>query len=102
MDYKAEIVDIATNILEDRMSVIEGSHELARFQFGYDLQDNKNLLFFVGIASETEYLPVGKEREQWNHKVLAKKDVEIRKIENYYMKDAKVACEELIKLFQSY
>ncbi|OGH71194.1 MAG: hypothetical protein A2921_03080 [Candidatus Magasanikbacteria bacterium RIFCSPLOWO2_01_FULL_43_20b] len=70
------------------------------FQFGYNLENNKSLLFFVGVASETDHLPFGDVRKKWSHDALAEKDKEIKTTEDYYMNNAKIACRELIKLFE--
>lgn len=100
MDYKEKIIRIANDILENRIGIIKGARELDRFQFEYNLENNKSLLFFVGISSETDHLPVGEERVKWSKDTLLEKDKEIKEIEDYYRNSALLACKELIKFLK--
>ena len=79
MDYKEIIIKISNDILENKVGIIEGARKLSKFQFGYNLENNESLLFFVGINSETDNLPVGQEREKWKLSALSEKDKEIDK-----------------------
>ena len=96
MNYKKKIVKIANDILQDRLGLIEGSRKLAEFQSISELENNKDILFFVGIDSETDYLPVGVVRKKWSKSALMEKDIEIEEIENFYRKKVEVACRRLI------
>lgn len=101
MNYKEKIIKIVNDILENKLSIIEGARKLNEFQFGYNLENNKSLLFFVGINSETEHLPVGHEREKWSLSALLEKDEEIKKIESYYEKKAFQACRDLVEYLEN-
>jgi len=80
MDYKEKIIKITNDILNKKISIVNGARKLSQFQFGYNLENNKNLLFFVGVNSETDHLPIGQEREKWNSTSLLKKDKETKKM----------------------
>ena len=97
MNYKEKIIKIANDILENKIGIIEGARELNHFQFGYNLENNKSLLFFVGVASETDHLPVDVVREKWNKDALLIKDKEIKEVEDYYKNAVTKACRELIE-----
>jgi hypothetical protein len=52
---------------------------------------------FVGVDSETDDLPVGPVRAEWNPAVLALKDIEIARCERQYRSVVLKACRELIQ-----
>jgi hypothetical protein len=56
---------------------------------------------FVGIDSETDHLPVGAVRAEWDAEALATKDVEIRQCEDHYRPYALEACRRLIDRLRS-
>jgi hypothetical protein len=56
------IIETAKGILSESVSPVEGARALARHSFKARLEDDPDILPFVGIASETESLPLGQER----------------------------------------
>lgn len=94
-----KIVEIANEVLENKISVVVAARKLEKYQFGFGLESNKSILFFVALASETENLPIGEERKNWDADALLEKDIEIKNIEDSYREDALSAARHLIKDF---
>ena len=56
------------------------------------------ILTFTGIDSETDALPIGRVRKEWNRDALDGKDREIADAERFYRDSAMTAAAELIRL----
>ncbi|HLE64370.1 MAG TPA: hypothetical protein VI750_14560 [Pyrinomonadaceae bacterium] len=54
---------------------------------------------FIGIDSETDHLPVDRERGNWSAEALARKDKQIVESEAFYKESAFAACRNLIARF---
>jgi hypothetical protein len=95
-----QVVETAKNIIAGSLSVIEGSRLLAGLRFKVcDDSFDSDFLRFVAIDSETDHLPIGREREHWGADALAKKDKEIKAAEEIYGEDVLAACRKLIQRF---
>ena len=82
------------------MGLIEMARELCKFAFWLRCQDDADFVFFRAVESETDHLPVGRFREGWAADSLALKDEEVRKVEEFYRKDAVEAATRLINRFK--
>jgi hypothetical protein len=94
----AEAVKVAENILSGEVGIIEGARKLTAISYRLDSAETEtDFLVFMATASETDYLPVGKERELWVKSALQEKDVEIMQAENYHKENILSACRVLIE-----
>jgi hypothetical protein len=103
---RGKIVAICQGILNEEIGVIAGSRMLS----GLDVEllnpapgwfdGDDDFLPFVGINSETDHLPVDRERTNWSEEALARKDKEIAEAEAFYKENAFRACRKLIERFK--
>ena len=96
-----KVAQIARDILDGRIGIIEGAREIRRFcggHLGFDERD-PDLNTFVAIASETDDLPIGDVRQHWAPAALAQKDAEITRCEAIYREAAFKAASHLIARF---
>jgi hypothetical protein len=93
-----EVLHIAKQLIAGRLGVIAASRELSRLRHDAGPQVADVLLAFAGIDSETDALPVGAVRKEWNREALAQKDKEIAEAEQFYRGSAVNAAAELIRL----
>ena len=79
-----EARDLALAIADGRLGVVEGSWKLRDLSFARaPVDDELRALFmpFVAVTTETDHLPVGEDRVNWNPDVLRAKDEGIRSYE---------------------
>ncbi len=72
--------DLALAIAEGRIGLVEGSWKIRDLAFaGAEVDDEMRALFmpFVAVTSETDHLPIGEERANWDPDVLREKEQEI-------------------------
>jgi hypothetical protein len=93
-----EILHIAKQLIAGRLGVIAASRQLSRLRHDAAPQVADVLLAFAGIDSETDALPVGGVRKEWNREALERKDKEIAEAEQFYRENAMNAAAELIRL----
>ena len=98
---KMEILSTANQLITERLGVIAASRKLAGLRHYVEPRIAEVLLTFVGIASETDTLPIGAERKQWNREALQRKDSEIEDAERFYLDSAIEAATELIRLLEA-
>jgi hypothetical protein len=73
--------DVARAIADGQIGLVEGSWRIRDLAFaGALVDDEMRALFmpFVAVTSETDHLPIGAERANWDTDVLREKDREIR------------------------
>jgi hypothetical protein len=90
-------LDAARKFIAGEMGTIATCRALSalRGEVGQDLEGVFET--FVGVDSETDDLPVGPVRAEWNPAVLALKDIEIARCERQYRSVVLKACRELIQ-----
>jgi len=93
-----QILRAAKQLIAGQLGVIAASRELSRFRHDVEPQVAEVLLTFVGIDSETDTLPIGGVRKEWNREALERKDKEITDAERIYRDSAMNAAAELIRL----
>jgi len=102
---RGKIIAICQAILNEEIGVIAGSRILNRLEF--ELIDYPRGQFhrdddftpFVAIDSQTDHLPVDRERANWNVEALVLKDKEIAESEAFFKESAFAACRNLIERF---
>ena len=99
---KNRVVKIANKLLNDDIGIIEGSRLLSSLR--HEVTDEReqldpDFLIFVVIDSDTDSLPVGKQREYWADYALVAKDKEVKQAEDFYREDVMQACKVLIARF---
>jgi hypothetical protein len=93
-----EAVKVAENILSGKIGIIEGARELTAISYKLDsVETETDFLVFIATASETDHLPVGKERQFWAKSALQEKDIEIKQAENYHKENIFSACRVLLE-----
>ncbi|MGD9588031.1 MAG: hypothetical protein AB7Q37_06925 [Pyrinomonadaceae bacterium] len=99
---REELLSIARGVLSGEVGVIFGSRKIQSFRF--DLADgmDPDFLFFVGVDSVTDHLPVDEERRNWGEEALARKGVEIAEAEAFWRTDVFDACRRLIERFETF
>jgi hypothetical protein len=95
-----KVIAICEAILRGTVGVIAGSRILVALHFELFENDDSDFSVFRLIDSDTDHLPVDKERRNWSAEALARKDEEIKECESFYEDMAFVACKELIKRFE--
>jgi hypothetical protein len=102
---RGKIIAICQAILNEEIGVIAGSRiidglefELIDYESGSFSRD-KDFLPFVAINSETDHLPVDRERSNWSEETLERKDKEIAAAEAAYKECAFEACKKLVERF---
>ena len=95
---RVQILDVAKELIGGRLGVIAASRELSRLRHDVEPQLDEILLTFAGIDSETDALPIGRVRKEWNRDALDRKDREIAEAERFYRDSAMTAAAELIRL----
>jgi len=95
---RLKAIETAKAILEGKIGVIEGSRLMQGLLRQTEVsEDDSDLLSFMGIDSETDCLPVGKERQHWSAEALKEKDIEIDRCEKLYRETAREACMSIIE-----
>ena len=90
------VLEIARNVVSEEIGVIEASRELTSLRHCFGPELKKNFLPFAGIDSETDHLPLGSVRREWNADALSAKDAEIARLEESDKQLAIEACHRLI------
>jgi len=95
-----EILSTAKQLVAERLGVIPASRKLAGLRHYVEPEVAEVLLIFAGIDSETDTLPIGPVRKEWNPEVLQRRDREIEDAERFYRDSAIKAATELIRLLE--
>jgi hypothetical protein len=90
------IIETANGILSGTISPIEGARGIARDRFPACLENDPDVLPFVGIVSETEALPLGSDRAHWQAKALADLQAKIDESQAWARKFGTVYCQNLV------
>lgn len=93
------VVNLCTDYLEGRMGLIETSRELDRYSVALRMGWDNDFLTFRVIDSQSDHLPVGRFREGWANDALAKKDMEIKRVEDFYRAAAVKSAQNLINRY---
>jgi hypothetical protein len=94
-----KIVAVAKSILSGELGIVAGARQLAPWRFDVGAEHDPDFIFFVGIDSETDHLPIGEVRSRWNPEVLKAKDEELRSFEASVRDKALPVCYSLIQKY---
>ena len=89
------LITALNELLSERRNVIEICRELVSMREHFPDADDPDLLMIVGIESETDNFPLGKQRAHWSPEVLAKKNDEIDKYVAEIIRPLREACARL-------
>jgi hypothetical protein len=100
-DYyiRGKIVAICEATLDEEIGIIAASRRLSAL--GWELFEGRHedFITFDAVDSETDDLPVDKERKNWSAEALNRKDAEIAQVEALYKNNVIAACRKLIERF---
>ena len=98
MGARRTILETAQDMLAARISYIEGSLKIIVQQFVARVDSAPEILPFVGIASETEALPLGEIRMYWQAAVLEALQPKIEQSEAWARSVGEAHCRNLVKM----
>ncbi|UPJ53290.1 hypothetical protein IVB30_19445 [Bradyrhizobium sp. 200] len=102
MEARLAIFEAAQDMLAGRLSYIEGARKISSAVFSWGLDElDADVRCFVGIASETDALPLGKMKEYWQAAALKALQPEIDKKEAWARELAEPHCRSLLHRFSS-
>jgi hypothetical protein len=94
------MLSLAKQLLAGQIGVIAAARALAPFRHDARPELSEILLFFAGIDSETDQLPIGEVRQHWSAESLQRKDREIAKAEEFYLESAMKAATRLARILE--
>lgn len=96
---RGKIVAICEATLAEEIGIIAASRRLSAL--GLELFDGhqEDFIMFDAVDTETDHLPVDKERKNWSAEALKRKDAEIAEAEASYKDEVFAACRKLIERF---
>jgi hypothetical protein len=68
----AEMVRVTSDMLEGKLSFLEGAVRITKLRYNAGLKDDEDALFFAVIESETDHLPLGEVQKLWDQEALEK------------------------------
>ena len=95
-EQRKAMAHMARQILDGKIGIVAGARELTRLRFPSRAESDSDILVFVGVDSETDHLPLGNVRQQWNAEVLKVKDEELKRYEVQVRERVFGACRNLI------
>jgi hypothetical protein len=96
---RARMLTVARGVVSGDLSCIAAARQPRPID-GVEPEISAILDVFIGIHSETDALPIGKERAFWNREALARKDEEIKAAEERWRGRALDAAEQLVRLLE--
>jgi hypothetical protein len=104
LEYRAQVRGrmraLARGLISGELGTIAVARELNSFGDGVEPEIGELLNVFVAIHSETDALPIGKERSLWAKQALERFDLEIKAAEQRWRDKAFAASKELIRLLE--
>ncbi len=92
---KIQTLAVARGILSRHIRLVEGSVCLSSLAHNLEPRWSDKMEAFVGVASETDDLPLGAVRQYWAPDALARKDQELANYETRIRDEVLDACREL-------
>ncbi|MDH2341392.1 hypothetical protein [Bradyrhizobium sp. SSUT77] len=93
---RRQILDAAKQVLSRATTAIEAARIIARCRFEAKLEDDPDILPFVGIDSETDALPLGHDQIHWQARALADLQPKIEEAETWAREFAVSHCQNLV------
>ena len=95
-----KIVTLAKSIVFGELGIVAGARQLAAWRFDVGAENDPDFVFFVGVDSETDHLPVGDVRSHWSPDALRAKDEQLRDYEASVRDEAFRVCRSLIQKYE--
>lgn len=101
IEARARAVALATEMLAGRLSYLDGAPEMWALQDRVGGLGDRDPDFdaFAVIASETDHLPLGKQRQLWSASALERVAPELERAEEWADRFAQAACKNIIARF---
>ena len=99
---RGKIVAICEAVLAEEIGIIAASRRLSALGLELFERQHEDFITFDAVDSETDDLPVDKERRNWSAEALKQKDTEIAEAEAFYKNNVVAACRKLIERFAIY
>lgn len=97
---RRDVVAAARVILDGTLGVVEGSRRIAWLRHDVDpTQEDEHLLSIAGIESQTDHLPIGDWRREWDPEALARFDAEREECERFFRDQAMEACRAIVSRY---
>jgi len=96
---QSEVVSTARGILSGAIGIVEGARQLTKLGHALGVDRDPEFIFFVGVDSETDHLPVGEVRRHWAADALQRTDEELRGCESFFRDRAFRVCQSLIQRY---
>jgi hypothetical protein len=97
-----KIVATAQRVLSGDLSVIAGARQLSGLRFDVNAERDPDFIFFSGVDSETDHLPVGEVRSRWSADTLKAKDKELQAYEASVRDKAFEVCRRLVQRYETH
>ena len=97
----AGVMKSCKSYLSGDLGLIEASRKIVGYAHRLRETNDSDFVFFIALDSETDHLPVGISREGWAADSLAKKDKEVKEVEEFYRSDAMNAARSLLSKFNT-
>jgi hypothetical protein len=99
---RERIYAIALGMLNDEIPFLEGARKLASLSHEAEADGNdEDFRVFVGIASETDDLPIGPSRKYWAKEALEKHQPMIEETTRWAKQIGTSACQSLATRFNA-
>jgi hypothetical protein len=97
-EARRRMAELLNSMLRGDLSFIEGSRDLWRLASFANLPENdKDVTAFLAIDSETDALPVGRDRQHWAPEALERKAPEIAAAESWARSFGESAAKRLLE-----
>jgi len=97
---RTKVIETAHRILSGKLGIVAGARQLSALRFDVGAENDPDFIFFVGVDSETDHLPIGDARSRWNPDVLKAKDLELHAYEASVRDEAHRICQSLIQKYE--
>jgi hypothetical protein len=94
-----EIVQCCRDLLEERLGVIEAARRMGGLASRVRASHDPDFLFFSGLDSESDALPVGPVRQYWSVTALVREDAKIAAFEEKWRGEACLAAGRLAEKY---
>ena len=96
INQRQKVTDLLTDVIDGKISILLAARQIVQLRFEIELDENdKDILAFVGIDSESDSLPIGPERSYWSEDALKNKEKEIKEVEKWALAFGIDACNNL-------
>ena len=92
--------ELASQILAGTVDVLEAAIEMHRLRWQVDVPENDpDFEAFTLVESETDALPIGRQREYWATEALARKESELARSRKWALTTLEQECRNIVARF---